>query len=74
MTKKQELFFDYDKVRKNFELTIPTDFNFAFDIVGKRAKNNDKTALITLDQKSKNTHTLGGLPLGVCASPDRSES
>ena len=53
MTKQQELLFDYDKVRKNFELAIPPNFNFAFDIVGKRAKNNDKTALITLDQKSK---------------------
>ena len=63
MTKKEELLFDYDKVRKNFELTIPTDFNFAFDIVGKRAKNNDKTALITLDQKSKNPiyHTYSEL-------------
>ena len=53
MTNKNELSFDYDQARKNFELTIPTEFNFAFDIVGNRAKTDDKTALITIDKNSK---------------------
>ena len=53
MTKKDELSFDYDQARKNFELTIPTEFNFAFDVVGKWAKTDNKTALITIDKNSK---------------------
>ncbi len=54
MTKIKELSFDYDEARKNFELNIPMDFNFAFDVVSKRAKTNDKTALITLNTNRRN--------------------
>ena len=53
MIQRKERSFDYGQTRDNFELTIPTDFNFAFDIEGNRAKTDDKTALITIDKNSK---------------------
>ena len=46
--------FDYEKARKDFNLTIPDDFNFAFDVVSKQAKFHDKVALIALDKNGQN--------------------
>ena len=46
--------FDYDEARAGFSLSVPKDFNFAFDVVGKRATENDKTALICVDRTGEN--------------------
>ena len=45
--------FDYEKARKDFNLTIPDCFNFAFDIVSKQAQSCDKIALIALDKNGQ---------------------
>ena len=29
--------FDYDAARRDFKLEIPDNFNFAFDVIAKRA-------------------------------------
>ena len=42
--------FDYDAARRDFVLDVPEDFNFAFDVVAKRGRENDKTALIAIDR------------------------
>lgn len=44
--------FDYQSARAEFNLDIPEDFNFAFDVVAKRARENDKTALICIDRSA----------------------
>ncbi|MEC7489119.1 MAG: AMP-binding protein [Pseudomonadota bacterium] len=46
--------FDYDEARSGFSLSVPKDFNFAYDVVGKRATENDKTALICVDRTGEN--------------------
>jgi len=46
--------FDYDAARANFSLPVPDDFNFAFDVVAKRANEADKTALIAIDRSGEN--------------------
>ena len=49
--------FDYEAARSRFSLDVADDFNFAFDIVGKRGRENDKTALIAIDRTGENvTH------------------
>lgn len=40
--------FDYRALRENFRLTVPEDFNFAFDVVSERARNADRTALLAV--------------------------
>jgi len=40
--------FDYDKVCATFSLDIPEYYNFAFDCVARRGRENDKTALIAI--------------------------
>ena len=42
--------FDYAAARRNFKLEIPNNFNFAFDVVAKRGREADKTALIAIDK------------------------
>ena len=42
--------FNHAEAVSNFFLSIPDDFNFAFDVVGKRATEADKTALIAIDR------------------------
>jgi acetyl-CoA synthetase len=42
--------FDYAAARRDFKLEIPDDFNFAFDVVAKRGREADKTALIAIDK------------------------
>ena len=45
--------FDYEAARQSFSLEIPDDFNFAFDVVAKRAFEADKTALIAIDRSGE---------------------
>ena len=40
--------FDYDAMRRDFALTVPPDFNFAFDVVAQRAQTADRTALVAI--------------------------
>ncbi len=55
--------FDYEAACAEFSLTIPYDFNFAFDVIAKRARENDKTALIAIDAACENIvhHSYGDL-------------
>lgn len=55
--------FDYEAARAEFSLPIPEDFNFAFDVIAKRAQENDKTALIAIDRSGENIvhHSYGDL-------------
>jgi len=46
--------FDYDAARADFSLPMAEDFNFAFDVVAKRANEADKTALIAIDRNGEN--------------------
>lgn len=46
--------FDYEAARSEFSLDVPPDFNFAFDVIAKRARENDKTALIAIDRSGEN--------------------
>ena len=39
----------YDVARKTYDLAIPEHFNFAFDVLDKRAQDADKDALIAID-------------------------
>ena len=41
---------DYQKLRSSFELNIPSDFNFAFDVLSKNALNIERIALISIDK------------------------
>ncbi len=45
--------FDYETARAEFSFEVPEDFNFAFDVVAKRARENDKTALIAIDRSGE---------------------
>ena len=55
--------FDYDAARRDFKLEIPDYFNFAFDVVAKRAREADKTALIAIDKTGEHvvTHSYSDL-------------
>jgi acetyl-CoA synthetase len=46
--------FDYEAARAEFRFDVADDFNFAFDVVGKRGRENDKTALIAIDRSGEN--------------------
>jgi len=46
--------FDYATARAEFSLDIPGDFNFAYDVLAKRARQNDKTAVIAIDRLAEN--------------------
>ncbi|MBL6931451.1 MAG: AMP-binding protein [Rhodospirillales bacterium] len=50
--------FDYESARKNFSFELPEFFNFAIDIVGKRAREKDKTALIAINRSGENVEHL----------------
>ena len=45
--------FDYEDACRGFDLKIPENFNFAFDVVAKRALEADKTALIAIDKSGQ---------------------
>ncbi|NBU00159.1 MAG: acyl-CoA synthetase, partial [Betaproteobacteria bacterium] len=42
--------FDYESARTNFSFAVAETFNFAFDVVGQRARSADKTALIAINR------------------------
>ena len=46
--------FDHAAACTAFSFSIPDDFNFAFDIVAKRAAEADKVALIAIDRTGEN--------------------
>jgi len=46
--------FDYEAARAEFSFSVPDDYNFAFDVIGKRALENDKTALIVIERDGEN--------------------
>ena len=53
----QQSDFDYDAACREFSLEVPDNFNFAFDVVRKRALTADKTAVIAIDKTGqKVTH------------------
>lgn len=45
---------DYDVIKSQFKLEIPEFYNFAFDVIEKRAKEQDKTAFIAVDAEGEN--------------------
>lgn len=55
--------FDYEAARASFSFSVPEDFNFGFDVIAKRARENDKTALISIDRTGARVehHTYGDL-------------
>ena len=55
--------FDYEAARAEFTFDVPDDFNFGFDVIGKRAREDDKTALIAIDRSAENVtrHSYGDL-------------
>ena len=42
--------FNYAATCKAFSYSVPDNFNFAFDVVAKRAAEADKVALIAVDR------------------------
>lgn len=60
---KQTKFTDFEDFKKNYELIVPEDFNFAYDVVdGWAATNPDKRALLwTNDQGASRSYTFGEL-------------
>lgn len=60
---KQTTYNDFEDFKANYELVIPTDFNFAYDVVdGWAAKEPNKRALLwTNDQGECRTFTFGEL-------------
>lgn len=45
--------FDYEAARANFSYSVPEFFNFGFDVVDRRAQQNDKLALIAIDRSGQ---------------------
>ena len=45
---------DYDEVKSSFTLNTPENYNFAFDVIDKQAKEADKLACITVDATAEN--------------------
>ena len=45
--------FNYQELCASFELKIPSDFNFAFDVLSKKASEKEKTALIAIEKNGK---------------------
>ena len=50
--------FDYTDAVDNFSFEVPKNFNFAFDVLSKRAAQNDKTALIYIDRNGHHVENL----------------
>ena len=42
--------FDYNKICSEFSFDCPDDFNFAFDVLAKKASESNKLALISIDR------------------------
>jgi len=49
---------EHRSTQEEFQLEIPEHFNFAFDVVGKRAREADKTAIIAVDRTGEKVATL----------------
>ena len=45
---------DYESARAAFQLETPADYNFAFDVIERRARDADKTAFIAVDRGGEN--------------------
>ncbi len=45
--------FDYQKLRSSFELSVPENFNFAFDVLSKTAADSEKVALIAIEKNGE---------------------
>jgi acetyl-CoA synthetase len=60
---KQTKFTDFEDFKNNFELIVPEDFNFAYDVVDEWARTQpDKRALLwTNDQGASRCYTFGEL-------------
>jgi acetyl-CoA synthetase len=58
---KQTEFTDYEDFKKNYELIVPEDFNFAYDVVDEwaRIQPNKRALLWTNDQGASKTFTFG---------------
>lgn len=58
---KQTEFSSYEDFKENFEIIIPENFNFAYDVVDETANNTpDKIAMVWCDDKgSEATFTFG---------------
>ena len=55
---KQTKFSDFEDYKKNFELVVPEDFNFAYDIVDELARTKpEKRAMLYVD-KDKNERSF----------------
>ena len=54
---------DYESARAAFHLETPADYNFAFDVIERRARDADKTAFIAVDRDGENVvhHTFSDL-------------
>ena len=60
--------FDYDSMRSDFSLDVPEHFNFAFDVVARRAHAADKTALIAIDRSGSRVERHSYLDLERAAN------
>jgi len=60
---KQTKFTDFEDFKLNYELIVPEDFNFAYDVVDEWARTHpDKRALLwTNDQGASRSYTFGEL-------------
>ena len=58
---KQTKFTDFEDFKKNYELIVPEDFNFAYDVVDEwaRTQPNKRALLWTNDQGASKTFTFG---------------
>ncbi|MDP6708551.1 MAG: acyl--CoA ligase [Alphaproteobacteria bacterium] len=60
--------FDYGAARAAFELEVPEEFNFAFDVLSKRAREADKLALIAVDKTGEKVERLSYADLDEASS------
>ncbi|HEY5499402.1 MAG TPA: acetyl-CoA synthetase, partial [Bacteroidales bacterium] len=60
---KQTKFADYDDFKANYELIVPEDFNFAYDVVDDWAKKepNKRALLWTNDQGDVREYSFADL-------------
>ncbi len=47
---------DYEATRASFRLEVPSGFNFAFDVIDRRAAEADKTAFLFVDRSGETVH------------------
>ncbi|MGA0427350.1 MAG: AMP-binding protein, partial [Alphaproteobacteria bacterium] len=49
---------NYDLAKTSYSLPIPEEFNFAYDVIDRRAAKADKTALIAIGPDGKKSSTI----------------